>query len=160
MTGSTAATGRALDDVIGEATGRSLVVLQYSRVMRDLVKRAKEPEFSTDSWAPLADFVSTEDLVRVGPFKEVMNWTQYTEFLTNWAKSSDWDCSFKRVTETGALAFLELEERSQIGDFSSVVNTASVFEFNADNKIRSMAVYLQMELPDPAAMPTFDGESA
>ena len=138
-----------IDDVIGETTGRSLVVLQYSQVMRDLVKSAKEQGFSTESWAPLAEFVSTEDLVRIGPFKEVMNWTQYTEFLTNWARSSDWDCSFKRITETGDLAFLELEERSKIGDFSSVVNTVSVFEFNADNKIRSIAVYLQMELPDP-----------
>lgn len=149
-----------LDDVIAETTGRSLVALQYSQTMRELVRSAKQPGFTAESWAPLAEFVSTEDLVRIGPFKEVMNWTQYTEFLTNWAKSSDWDCSFKRVSEAEDLAFLELEEHSKIGDFSSVVNTASVFEFNADYKIRYISVYLQMELPDPAAMPSFDGDGA
>ena len=56
--------------------------------------------------------------------------------------------------------FLELEERSQIGDFSSVVNSVSVYEFNADNKITFVAVYLQMQLPD-GALPNLDGaESA
>ncbi len=124
--------------------------------MKALVDAAKEPGFSVDSWGPLAELIATDDFVRIGPFKEVMNWVEYTEFLTNWAKSSDWDCSFKRVTEAGDVAFLELEERSRIGDFSSVVNTASVYEFNADNRITYIAVYLQMELPDPAAMPSFE----
>lgn len=146
----------AIDDVIAETTGRSLAVLRYSQTMRDLVKSAKQPDFSAESWTPLAEFVSTEDLVRIGPFKEMMNWTQYTEFLTNWAKSSEWDCVFRRVTEAGELAFLELEEHSRIGDFTSVVNTASVFEFDADDKIRYIAVYLQMEMPDPGALPNFE----
>lgn len=145
-----------IDDAIGETTGRSRVVLEYSQTMSRLVKSAKDPGFSVDSWAPLAELIAVEEFVRIGPFKEVMNWAEYTEFLTNWAKSSDWDCSFKRLTETDDVAFLELEERSTIGDFSSVVNTASVYEFNADDKITYVAVYLQMQLPDPAALPSFD----
>ncbi|BCI54315.1 hypothetical protein NIIDNTM18_35930 [Mycolicibacterium litorale] len=144
-------------DVIGEATGRSRAVLEYSQTMSRLVKGAKDPEFSVESWAPLAELIAVDEFVRIGPFKEVMNWTEYVEFLTNWAKSSDWDCSFKRLTETADVAFLELEERSRIGDFSSVVNTASVYEFNADDKIRYIAVYLQMQLPDPASLPDFQG---
>jgi hypothetical protein len=146
-----------IDDALGGTTGRSRLVLEYSQTMSRLVKSAKDPGFSVDSWAPLAELVAVEEFVRIGPFKEVMNWAEYTEFLTNWAKSSDWDCSFKRLTETDDVAFLELEERSTIGDFSSVVNTASVYEFNADDKITYVAVYLQMQLPDPAALPSFDG---
>ncbi|OBJ03955.1 hypothetical protein A5660_19475 [Mycobacterium alsense] len=145
-----------IDDVIGQTTGRSRVVLQYSQIMTDLVKSAKGPGFSVDSWAPLADLIATDQFVRIGPFKEVMNWREYTRFLTNWARSSDWECSFKRITEAADVAFLELEERSRIGDFSSVVNTASVYEFNADNKIRYIAVYLQMQMPDAAALPSLD----
>ena len=52
------------------------------------------------------------------------------------------------------MVFLELEERSRIGDFSSVVNTASVYEFNADNKVSRIDVYLQMELPNTGSMPS------
>lgn len=145
-----------IDDAIGQATGRLRAVLEYSKTMKALVDAAKQPDFTVESRAPLAELIAVDGFVRVGPFKEVMNWAEYTEFLTNWAKSSDWDCSFRRISEAGDVIFLELEERSRIGDFSSVVNTASVYEFNASDKITAMAVYLQMELPDPAAIPSFE----
>ncbi len=147
-----------LDDVLATATGRRRAVLEYSRITKNLVDAAKQPGFSTDSWAPLAELIEVDEFVRVGPFKEVMNWQQYAEFLTGWAMSSEWDCSFRRLTEAGDIAFLELEERSRIGDFSSVVNTVSVYEFNAENKIRRIAVYLQMEYPAATSIPDYAGD--
>lgn len=143
------------DDVLAAGTDRSRCVLEYSQITKRLVDSAQQPGFSVQSWAPLAELV-TDDFVRIGPFKEVMNWAEYAEFLTNWAKSSDWDCSLQRITETSDLVFLELEERSRVGDFTSVVNTVSVYEFNDDNKIRRIAVYLQMEFPDTKTVPSFD----
>lgn len=143
-----------IDDVIGGTVGRSRTVLDYSQTMKALVKEAKQPGFSAESWAPLAELIATDEFVRIGPFKDVMNWTEYVEFLTNWATSSEWDCVFKRLTETADVTFLELEEHSRVGDFSNVVNSTSVYEFNADNKIRYIGVYLQMELP--GMTPSFD----
>ncbi|OBK80788.1 hypothetical protein [Mycobacterium sp. 1164985.4] len=145
-----------LDELLATAKGRSRAVLEYSRTTKRLVDAAKDPEFTSTGWAPLAEFVDVDNIVRVGPFKEVMDWPAYVEFLTNWAKSSEWDCAFQRLTETPDVVFLELEERSRIGDFSSVVNSVSVYEFNADNKIRRIAVYLQMELPNAGSVPSFD----
>lgn len=145
-----------IDEAIAGTSGRSRAVLQYSQTTGRLVKAAKEPGFSTASWAPLAELIAVENFVRIGPFKEVMNWAEYTEFLTNWATSADWDCSFKRISEAGDIVFLELEERSQMGDFSSVVNSVSVYEFDADDKITYVAVYLQMQLPDSTPVPSFD----
>ena len=78
-------------------------------------------------------------------------------FLTGWAMSSDWECSFKRITEVGNVVFLELEERSKIGDFKSVVNSMSVYEFDAGGKIHHIDVYLQMELPDPDMLKSYEG---
>ncbi|MCT7662091.1 hypothetical protein [Mycobacterium deserti] len=138
-------------------TGRSRTVLKYSQITKRLVDNAKQPGFSVESWMPLAELIAVDEFVRIGPFKEVMNWAEYAEFLTNWAISADWDCSFQRITETPDLVFLELEERSRIGDFSSVVNTISVYEFDADDKVRRIAVYLQMELPNTRTVPSFDG---
>ena len=77
-----------IEDVIDETTGRSRAVLEYSRTMKTLVTRAKELDFTVESWAPLAELIDTENFVRIGPFKEVMNWAEYAEFLTNWARSS------------------------------------------------------------------------
>lgn len=145
-----------LNDVLATATGRSRAVLEYSQTTKRLVDSAKAPQFTAADWAPLAELIDVENFVRVGPFKEVMDWASYTEFLTSWAKSSEWDCTFQRLTETPDVVFLELEERSRSGDFSSVVNSVSVYEFNADNKIRRIAVYLQMELPAAGSVPRFD----
>nr|WP_090338829.1 hypothetical protein [Mycolicibacterium malmesburyense]CRL66834.1 hypothetical protein CPGR_00149 [Mycolicibacterium malmesburyense] len=146
-----------VDEVFATAVGRSRIVLEYSRITKRLVEAAKDPDFTSADWAPLAELLDIENFVRVGPFKEVMDWASYAEFLTNWAKSSEWDCTFQRLTETPDVVFLELEERSRMGDFSSVVNTVSVYEFNADNKVRRIAVYLQMELPNTGSVPSFDG---
>lgn len=144
-----------LDDAIGDYTGLARVVLDYSALMKRMVDEGKKPGFGIDSWGPLAELIDTENFVRVGNFKEVMNWQDYIGFLTGWASSSEWDCSFKRVTEAGNVVFLELEERSRIGDFSNSVNSASVYEFNDTGKITRIDVYLQMALPDPGMLASY-----
>ncbi|MFN8033761.1 MAG: hypothetical protein U0Q47_10750 [Mycobacterium sp.] len=144
-----------LDDVIGDYTGLSRTTLDYTALMKRMVDEAKKPGFGADSWGPLAELIDTENFVRVGNFKEVMNWQDYVNFLTGWAAHSEWDCSFKRITESGNTVFLELEERSRIGDFSNSVNSASIYEFNDDGKITHIDVYLQMALPDPEMLASY-----
>ena len=146
-----------VSDVIGNYTGLSRKVLEYSQIMKRLVDSAKQPGFSVESWAPLVELVAIDEFERVGNFKEVMNWQDYVNFLTNWAMSSDWECSFKRVTEVGNVVFLELEERSRMGDYSSVVNSVSVYDFNSAGKIRHIDIYLQMELPGSEVLKNYEG---
>lgn len=147
---------REISDVADDYTGRSRTVLEYSLLMKSLVDRAKQPGFTADSWSPLAELIATDDFVRVGNFKEVMNWTEYVDFLTNWASSAQWEGSFKRITETPGAVFLELEERSSVGDFSSVVNSVSVYEFDDNEKITRIDVYLQMALPENAMLGSYE----
>ena len=146
-----------VSDVIGNYTGLSRKVLEYSQIMKRLVDSARQPGFSVESWAPLVELVAIDEFERVGNFKEVMNWQDYVNFLTNWAMSSEWECSFKRVTEVGNVVFLELEERSRTGDYSSVVNSVSVYDFNSAGKIRHIDIYLQMELPGSEVLKTYEG---
>ncbi len=61
-----------------------------------------------------------------------MNWQEYVEFLTSWAPTYDWVCPFRRITEHSNVLFLELEERVKVGDFSSGVNSVSVYEFEGN----------------------------
>ncbi|MCX2928837.1 hypothetical protein ORI20_01025 [Mycobacterium sp. CVI_P3] len=138
-------------------TGRARAVLEYTVLMKRLVDAAKQPGFTAESWAPLAELIDTHNFVRVGNFKEVMNWQEYVTFLTNWAASSEWDSEFKRVTEADHVVFLELEEHSRIGDFSNSVNSVSVYEFGPSEKITRIDVYLQMALPDPDMLASYEG---
>ncbi|MEO3760127.1 hypothetical protein ABGB19_17825 [Mycobacterium sp. B14F4] len=148
---------RDVEDVIGEYAGLSRAVLDYCMTTKRLVDAAKRPGFSVDSWTPLGDLIDTEGFVRVGNFKEVMDWGSYVEFLTNWATASDWECSFRRVTEADNVVFLELEERSRVGDFANSVHSMSVYEFNDAGKIARIDVYLQMALPSADMLKSYDG---
>ncbi len=144
-------------DVVDDYVGHSRSVLEYCLTTKRLVDEAKRPGFSKDSWAPLAELIDTGAFVRVGNFKEVMNWQSYVEFLTTWAMASNWECSFRRITESGNVVFLELEERSRIGDFSNSVNSISVYEFDDADKITRIDVYLQMAMPSADMLKSYDG---
>ena len=147
-----------IDDVaVAQYSGPARAALDYTLTTKRLAESAKQSSAGVDHWAPLGELVATEEFERIGNFKEVMNWTEYVEFLTNWAGSSAWDASFKRVSEIDGRAYLELEERSEIGDFKSVVNSLAVFEFNDAGLITHIDVYLQMEMLDPDMFKSYDG---
>lgn len=146
-----------IEDVIDQYSGLSRKVLEYSRLMKRMVDEAKQPGFSESSWAPLAAHVDTARFERVGNFKEVMNWQEYVAFLTPWAMHCGWECSFKRVTEAPGLVILELEERSEAGGVTSTVNSVSVYEFDDAGKLVHLDIYLQMPMPDPEMLKSYEG---
>lgn len=148
---------RDIAEAAQEMSGLSRRVLDYSLEMKRMVDAAKQPGFSGECWAGLAEYVNTDKFIRVGNFKEVMTWADYIAFLTPWAMHSEWEGSFKRVTEQGRLVLLELEERSRVGGHTSVVNSVSVYEFGADGRIEHLDIYLQMPMPDPEMLASYAG---
>ncbi len=115
-------------------------VLEYDRTMKRLVVGAEGPV----DWAPLVEIVAVDDFERVGTFLEVQNWNQYTEMLTRWASATEsFETTVRRISELGALVYYEIEERHFRGDSVNVVNSMTVFEFDAHDKIRRLNVYLQ-----------------
>jgi hypothetical protein len=115
-------------------------VLEYDRALQRLAAEVK----NQTNWAPLTQFIALEDFERVGTFRVVQNWNQYTEMLTWWASATEsFETTVRRVSETGALVYYEIEERHSRGDNVNVVNSMTVFEFDADDRIRRLNVYLQ-----------------
>jgi hypothetical protein len=118
-------------------------VLEYDRALQLLVAEVKEPA----DWAPLTEFVAVDDFERVGTFLEEQNWNEYTEMLTRWASVTEsFVTTVRRISETGALVYYEIEERHSRGDNMNVINSMTVFEFDANDKIRRLNVYLQQAL--------------
>lgn len=115
-------------------------VLDYDDTMRRLVAQAGEHV----DWEPLARFVAVDEFERVGTFLEVQDWDQYTEMLSRWAAATNaFETSVRRITETGALVYYEIEERHARGDDVHVINSMTVFEFDGGGNIRRLHVYLQ-----------------
>jgi len=71
------------------------------------------PSVSTaEDWAPLTEFVALDKFQRVGVFREIQDWQQYTEMLTRWASGIDsFETSLLRVSELPDLVYYEVEER-------------------------------------------------
>lgn len=115
-------------------------VMQYQEVMKQLVPTARTPQ----DWAPLAEFASVDHFERIGTFLEVHDWQQYTEMLSQWARSIDtFETRVKRISELLEPVYFEIEERHIRNQRAHVVNSMTVFEFDADAKIRHLTVYLQ-----------------
>ena len=125
------------DQQIGPLTRR---VVQYVETMERLVPTVAAPA----DWAPLTEFVATDEFERVGTFLEVQNWQQYTEMLTRWASGIDsFETSLLRVSELPDLVYYEVEERHHFSGGVRVVNSLTVFQFDPGAKIRHLDVYLR-----------------
>jgi len=121
-------------------------VLEFEKTIKSIVGRAGEPGFGAAQWAPLAELVAVDTFERVGNWLEVMNWSEYTAFLTKWASASTaFETTLRRISELPGLVFLELQETNTSAAGSSVVNSLSVYEFDEAGKIRHLDIYLQHE---------------
>lgn len=129
----------ALDDP-GPLTRK---VLDYDATLRGIVPTAKQPA----DWAPLRPFLA-DDFQRIGCFLEVQDFAQYAEMLTMWTSmTATFETSVRQITEHAPLVYYEVEERHYFGDNVNVVNSLSVFEFDAAGKIRHLKVFLQQPMP-------------
>ena len=125
------------DQQIGPLTRR---VVQYVETMERLVPTVAAPA----DWAPLTEFVATDEFERVGTFLEVQNWQQYTEMVTRWASTIDtFDTEVLRISELPELVYYEVEEHHHRGGDIHVVNSLTIFAFNSAGQIRHLDVYLQ-----------------
>ena len=116
-------------------------VLDYVETMEQLVPVVKAP----DDWAPLAEFVAVDEFERIGTFLEVQDWEQYIAMLTQWASATPkFETWCAGSTSYPVSSTTQTEERHfRGGDRTDVVNSLTVFEFNAAGKIRHLEVYLQ-----------------
>jgi hypothetical protein len=142
-----AGTTMADNDSIPENPGPlSRKVLEYERIVKSLVLRAKQPGYTKDDWAPLAELIAVDDFERIGIRREVMTWPEYLDFLTQWATSKEFETILRRITEVPGRVFFEIEERHIKGDDVTVINSMNVFEFDDEGRIRHLDVYIQGQL--------------
>lgn len=127
--------------------GLSRKVLQYGDTFRRIVEKAKQPRFSEADWAPLEDLVDVDKFERVGVFlsgrAEVIPWPQYKKYLSQFAGSTSWEGTLRRITEAPGLVILELEERNTRDGVTHVANTVTIYEFNEVGKLCHLDVYVQ-----------------
>ena len=125
-------------------SGLSRKAFEYGMCQMRIAERSRRADYSEDEWDALDEFVDKDKFERVGNFKEVMSYDDMKAFLKKWCLTSTWEGSFKRVHEQDNVVILELEERNTYAGMTTIVNSVSVYEFNAAGKLEHLDVYLQM----------------
>jgi hypothetical protein len=139
------------DPAVGTGLGPlAAQVLEYARLVKELVARAKEPGYSRDDWAPITDMIPVDEFERIGIYREKMSWEEYLDFMVPWARSKDFDISLRRITEVHNLVFFEIEEHHIRDGAVTIVNSMNVYQFNDEGKICHLDVYLQGQLGSAA----------
>lgn len=135
---------RSIADAKADAAGLSRIALEYASTYDRVVPLAARSDFDEDAWAPLEQLIAVDEFERVGLQKEVMDWPAYRTALTGFARSGQWEGTFRRVTEAPGLVILELIEKLTKDGVVNEINTVSVFEFDEAGKIRHLDIYQQV----------------
>jgi hypothetical protein len=125
---------------LGELSRKAL---RFCELVTETVRQAKAPGFGAAGWAAVAAMVDVEAFGRIGCFRETMDWPTYVAMLTQWATTTDFYSNFRRISETGNLVFMEVEEHNTVGGVEGVINSMTVFNFDDAGKIRFLNVYMQ-----------------
>ena len=119
--------------------------MDYIAHVKRLYRAANLSNFAVADWAPLAELITVDDFEWVSHNREVLNWEEYIQYLTQWARSMTWESTVHRIHQWQNVVFLEHDERYTFDDRVNAVRSITVFEFNPAGKIQRVAVYLQQE---------------
>jgi hypothetical protein len=114
-------------------------VMRFGEMMETAAQATGEPI----DWEAYEDLVATDEFKRVGAYMEVMNWEEYTRFISEWAGKTRFEYTVLRVSEVRQLVFFEIEERHYKGEDFIRKNVMAVYEFDGDQRIRHLDIYEQ-----------------
>lgn len=92
--------------------------------------------------------IDKENFNRIGVFKDEADWPLCLEKYLQFAGTSIWSDELRYINATNNIVFQELQETITRPHGENVIYTMSVFEFNDDDKVTSLRVYMQQELEE------------
>ena len=116
-------------------------VLANQAVMRRLLARARQPDFSFAEWSELrADYA--DEYRRVAANRDSRDWDEDVRLRHQFARHYDLDIEVRRIAQIGRTVFVDTVE-TIIGPDGFSINTLGVVEFDADEKIIRTTTYQQ-----------------
>ena len=137
---------RALEEAIArESDPLSSLVLDYTLNIRNLVQAFKIGKDAGEERLRQLRADDTDVFERVGTFQERVDRDQYCDLLRGWAIDYNWDCRVRRISQQPGYVFLEPTEFGEHAATSTMdeVCSLSIYEFDENDKIAHLDVYLQ-----------------
>ena len=119
------------------------IVRDWADIYEGICRDSQHREISAADFDPIADLIATDEFHRTGVFKDEADWPLCLEKYVRFAGTSLWSGELRFINAVGNTVFQELEETITRPHGENVIYTMSVFEFNDEDKVRALRVYMQ-----------------
>ena len=119
------------------------IVRHWADIYEGICKRSQHAKITAADFDPIAELVATDDFHRIGVFKDEADWPLCLQKYVQFAGTSLWSGKLRYINCVGNIVFQELEETITRPHGKNVIYTMSVFEFNEEDKVRALRVYMQ-----------------
>ncbi len=123
------------------------IVRQWADDYEQICIATQNRECTIEDFAPIANVIATNEFTRTGVYKEKADWSTCIEQYLQFAGTSLWTGKLRYIHAVDNIVFQELEETITRHHGENVIYTMSVFEFNDDDKVKALRVYMQ-QAPD------------
>jgi hypothetical protein len=119
------------------------IVRDWAHIYEAICERSTHTQITAADFDPIAALVAPENFLRIGVFKDEAAWPLCLEKYVKFAGTSLWSGKLRYINSVDNTVFQELEETVTRPHGKNVIYTMSVFEFNDDDKVRALRVYMQ-----------------
>ncbi len=137
---------------MNESSGRAdrliKIVRDWADIYEGICKTSQQREITAADFDPIANLIATDVFHRTGVFKDEAEWPLCLEKYVQFAGTSLWSGKLRFINAVGNIVFQELEETITRPHGENVIYTMSVFEFNDQDKVTALRVYMQQTLQE------------
>lgn len=124
------------------------IVRRWADIYGKICEHSQHRRITAADFDPIAELVA-DDFTRIGIYKDEADWPLCLEKYLQFAGTSLWSGTLRHIHAVDGIVFQELEETITRTQGENVINTMSVFEFDENDRVRSLRIYMQ-QAPDVA----------
>jgi len=119
------------------------IVRRWADIYREISERSQHSEITVADFEPITEMVAVDEFTRIGVYKDEADWPLCLEKYVQFAGTSVWSGKLRYIHTVDNIVFQELEETITRPQGANVVYTMSVYEFNDEDKVTALRVYMQ-----------------
>jgi hypothetical protein len=132
-----------MSNPLDKAQRLTKIVRTWAAIYEALCKRSQHAQLTAADFDPIAALVDKDNFLRIGVFKDEADWPLCLQKYLQFAGTSLWRDKLRYIHAVGSIVFQELEEIITRPHGENVIYTMSVWEFNDEDKVRALRVYMQ-----------------
>lgn len=124
------------------------IVRDWADAYEKICIDTQDRDCTAEDFDPITNVIATDVFTRIGVYKDEADWPLCLEKYLQFAGTSLWTGKLRFINVVDNIVFQELEETITRPHGKNVIYTMSVFEFNDEDKVTALRVYMQQELQE------------